>query len=355
MNKILFINPFGIGDVLFTTGVIKAIKESLADSSIGYWCNERVQEIFRNNPRVDKVFSLSRGDLKKIYRQSKIDGVLKSIDLLLKIRKEKYDAVIDFSLDYRYGLTAAMLGIRKRVGFNYKNRGRFLTDRIDIDGYSGKHVADYYLGLLDFFDIKPITKGLEVFASENDKIKSRIILDQAGIKESDTLIAMAPGAGASWGENAALKHWPPLKYAQLADIIMGAFDSRVLILGDISEKPLADVIVSAMKHKAVDLTGKLNLGELIAVLNYIRLLVTNDGGPLHIAAASGVRTVSIFGPVDDAVYGPYPAGPAHIVLKSQLTCRPCYNKFKMDVCERDKECLTSITVEEVFKAVKKLL
>jgi lipopolysaccharide heptosyltransferase II len=355
LKKFLIINPYGIGDVLFTTPLIKAIKDNFPDSFIGYWCNARVRDIVISNPRIDTVIDLSRGDLKKAYQDSVIEGVKKSLNIVWRIKKEKYEAAIDFSLDHRYGVLAMLLGIKKRVGFNYKHRGMFLTDKIDIDGYTGTHVVEHYLGLLDFFDITPKTKNLEVFASENNRIRSRIILGQSGIKENDPVVALAPGAGASWGQNAGLKHWPALRYAQVADKIVQDYGAAVIIVGDSSETPIAEVIVSAMKHKAIDLTGKFTLGELIAVMKDVRLLITNDGGPLHIAAASGVKTVSIFGPVDDVVYGPYPASGAHIVLKSSIACRPCYKNFKIDPCEHNKECINSISVDEVFEAVKKQL
>ncbi len=74
MKKFLIINPFGIGDVLFTTPVIRAIKDNQPDSFIGYWCNERVEPILKNNPRIDKIFALSRGDIRKIYHQFRIKG-----------------------------------------------------------------------------------------------------------------------------------------------------------------------------------------------------------------------------------------------------------------------------------------
>lgn len=355
MKKILIINPFGIGDVLFTTPLIRAIKQERPDSVIGYWCNERVKDIFINNPRIDKVFALSRGDLKKIYQTSKLEGIHRFMALLHQIKKERFDATIDFSLDHRYGLISKLLGIKKRVGFNYKNRGWVLTDKINIDGYSDKHVVEYYLDLLQFFESKPKTNNLEIFVSEHSRIKSKNIFIKAGIKDKDLVIGIAAGAGASWGQDASYKHWPAIKYAQLADKIIDNFAAKVVVLGDISERPIADIIVAAMKNKAVDLTGKVTLMELCAIISNLGLLITNDGGPLHIAVAAGVKTVSIFGPVDDLVYGPYPASSKHIVIKKALACRPCYQKFRMSICAHNKECINSIGVDEVFEAVRRQL
>ncbi|MDD4979730.1 MAG: lipopolysaccharide heptosyltransferase II [Candidatus Omnitrophica bacterium] len=354
--KFLIINPFGIGDVLFTTPVIRAIKENYPDSIIDYWCNGRVAPVLRNNPRIDMVFALSRGDLKKIYRECIYKGIFRFWDLLFRIRKERFGAALDFSLDHRYGLIAKFAGIKKRIGFNYKKRGRFLTDRIDIDGYSDKHVVEYYLDLLKILAIIPQSRILELFVSEASRAKVKGIFGSYGVKDKDVVIGIAPGAGVSWGQDASLKHWPAKKFAQLADKLIANFGAKIIIIGDESEKPIADTLMNAMREKAIDLTGATTLEDLSAVIDNLAVLVTNDGGPLHMAAALGKKTVSFFGPVDPRVYGPYPVDEKrHIVLRSNLECSPCYVKFHLSGCGNNKECLEAIDVDSALDAVAKLL
>lgn len=113
MKKFLLINPFGIGDVLFTTPVIRAIRDSYPDGSIGYWCNERVKDILKDNKNIDFVFALSRGDIKRMYRQSRLKGIYRFFSLLRSIKKHRFDIAVDFSLDHRYSLLAKILGIKK--------------------------------------------------------------------------------------------------------------------------------------------------------------------------------------------------------------------------------------------------
>lgn len=349
--KILIINPFGIGDVLFTTPLINNIKRAIPECSISYWCNKRVSEIFKPGPKIDKIFALSRGDLKKIFQCSMFQGFKEFFSLLKGLRKERFEVVFDFSLDHRYGIITKLIGIKKRIGLNYKNRGRFLTDKINIDGYTGKHVIEYYLDLLKFIGIKPQDKDMEIFVSEENNAKYRNMFKRFGISDKDLIVGIAAGAGASWGRNASLKHWPPIKYAQLAGKIIEVFKAKIILLGDNTEKPISEIIAASMKNKPIDFTGKTNLPELAAVINNLNLLITNDGGPLHIAVCRGVKTISIFGPVDELVYGPYPLSEKHIVIKKDISCRPCYKKFKMDICDKDRGCINSITVEEVYQAV----
>lgn len=356
MKKFLIINPFGIGDVLFTTPVVRAIKQSFPGNIVAYWCNERIHGLLKNNPRIDKLFPLSRGDLKKIYRKSRIRGICKFLNLAHKIKKESFDISLDVSLDHRYSLISKLSNIKRRIGFNYKNRGLFLTDKIDISGYQDRHVVEYYLDLLKLLNIKNEDKRLELFVPEEDKIFADDLLKSEGISSKDLVIGIAAGAGASWGNDAEFKHWPALKFAQLADKIINDLGAKIVILGDKSDRPVSDIILRSMKNMPVDLTGRTTLEELIAVMNNLTMLITNDGGPLHIAVALNKKTVSFFGPVDPAVYGPYPPDENnHIVLRKNLDCAPCYKNFRLNTCIKNKECLSAIDIKEAQEAVERLL
>jgi len=355
MKRILIINPFGIGDVLFTTPVIKALRLQYPASFIGYWSNLRVKPILESNPQVNKVFALSRGDLKKIYESSFFRGVWSAIKLVREIKKEQFDVCFDFSLDHRYSLLAKIIGIKQRIGFNYKGRGRFLTKCIDLVSYQDKPVVEHYLELLKFINIFPDGQSLYLGVLPEAEAKAKDILTLVGIEETDCVIGVAPGAGGSWGKDAAYKHWPALKFAQVADRLAEKYKAKIIILGDEAERQIAEVMVHAMRNKPIDLTGKTGLEILPAVIKNCNLVLTNDGGPMHMAVALGVRTVSVFGPVSELVYGPFPSSSEHTVLKWDMDCRPCYKNFRMPICDKDKECLRQVSVDAVFEAAVRLL
>jgi ADP-heptose:LPS heptosyltransferase len=126
----------------------------------------------------------------------------------------------------------------------------------------------------------------------------------------------------------------------------------VVLLGSLDEKALAGVIA---QEGVTDLTGKLGLPELAAAIKRLKLLICNDGGPMHMAVALGVSTVSVFGPVDEKEYGPYPPDKRHIVVGKDLSCRPCYKNFRFPGCSNERRCLEDITVDEVYRKVKELL
>ncbi len=356
-KKILIINPFGIGDVLFTTPVVKAIKDSYPNSFIGYWCNERVRSVLENNPGIDKIFALSRGDLKKLYRQSIIKGIVIFFSLLKGIRKEGFDIALDFSLDHRYSLIAKLLGIKKRVGFDFKNRGRFLTQSIQIAGYQDKHVVEYYLDILKFLNIQLKEKPkLEIFLSQGENLFADEFLKSHKLGKGNLLIGCAPAGGASWGGNADYLRWPEENFASLIERLIEKYNVAILLSGAPDEMAICKRIESLLKGNIINTAGKITLGQCAALFKKCKIVICNDAGPLHIAVASGTKTVCICGPVDPKVYGPYPADEKkHLILRKDLSCSPCYRNFRFSVCERNKECLRAIAVEEAMEAVERLL
>ena len=353
-KRFLIINPFGIGDVLFTTPAIRAIKKACPQGYIAYWCNERVAPILKNNPYIDKVIALSRGDIKKIYRRSWFDGLKKSFSLFKAIRALKCGICLDFSLDHRYSLISKFCSIRKRVGFDYKGRGRFLTDKIEIDSYEQKHVIEYYLELLKPLNIASDGADMELYNNSVVLEKARQQFKDLGIGETEVKIGIAPAGGASWGKDSGLKHWPAKNFGYLADKLIED-TAKVVVLADVSEVQVSQEMIKAMRNKPVDLSGKTDLEQLAAIIANLDLLICNDGGPLHMAKALRIKTVSIFGPVDELVYGPYPPASSDKVIKSDADCRPCYRQFKMPECIFERKCIEDIPVEKVYEAAKELI
>ena len=148
MTRILIVNPFGIGDVLFTTPFIAALKERFPAVSISYIGNARTVPFLRNDPRIAKVFSYERDEYVAVYRKSPWQFLLKWKKLVDEIRTEKFDIAFDLSLGSPLGLALAWAGIPERIGYDYKGRGRWLTRKVPFRGYEGRPVAEYYLDLL---------------------------------------------------------------------------------------------------------------------------------------------------------------------------------------------------------------
>ena len=179
-------------------------------------------------------------------------------------------------------------------------------------------------------------------------------IEQKGLK-GKTFMAVVPGGGASWGKHASRKRWHAEGFARVAGTLEER-GIRTVILGDPSEKPLCDYVASEMDISPAAVENGLSLKEYMGILSRAEVVLCNDGGPLHIAAALGVKTLSIFGPVDDKVYGPYPRSAKHKVIKvSGLPCRPCYDRFKLPECRNEHRCILDIGAEKVAEACLELL
>jgi lipopolysaccharide heptosyltransferase II len=356
-KKILIINPFGIGDVLFSTPLIEILKDKYPSCFIGYVCNKRSYEVIRSNPKINKFFVYEKDDYRKAWERSKI-GYLRLVWNFMKtIMREKFDIAIDLSLGYQYSLLLSFIGIWKRFGFNYRKRGRFLTRKIYIDGFSEKHVVEYYCDILKFLGID--TRGLKlspkVYITDEDIAWASGFLKANGVTGKDSLIGVIPGCGASWGADARHRRWDSDGFAQVCDGLAERYGAKVVLLGDSHETEICNDIQSKIKNKAIMACGKTNLRNFLGLINKCKLIITNDGGPLHMAVGLGLKTVSIFGPVDEKIYGPYPMTKDHIVIsKGDVPCRPCYKKFKYKICE-DRSCLKSIKADEVLDAAGRFL
>ena len=352
--RILIVNPFGIGDVLFTTPLIANLKEAMPDCFIGYVCNIRTKDILLNNPKIDKVFIYEKDQFRKLFRASKILGIRKVIKLLNSIRKKKFDIAFDLALGQEYGFFLWLAGIKKRIGYNYKNRGIFLTDKIDTQGYDKRHIVEYYLALLKLIGIEPKPKDLEFPLGPKDLEWAENYLKENELTDDDILIGLIPGGGASWGTAAFRKQWPIHRFAHLANQIVDRFGAKIMLFGDETEVALCNQVASLIKDMPIMACGKTTISRFAALLKKCKLIICNDGGPLHLAVSQGVRNISIFGPVNPLVYGPYPKSENNLVIKKDLVCQPCYQRFKLKGC-RHMDCLNTIEVREIMSAIDNFL
>ncbi|HPN88250.1 MAG TPA: lipopolysaccharide heptosyltransferase II [Candidatus Omnitrophota bacterium] len=352
-KKVLIINIFGIGDVLFTTPLISNIKEYYKDSSIGYLCSCRAKEVVESNPKIDKIFIYDRDDFYQIAKKSKIVFLKRLFHFFYEIKKEHYDMVIDLSLNTSMSFLTWIAGIRERIGFNYKNRSIFLNKKIKLLGYDNKHVVEYYLNLLKKINIPIKYKELELYLKPDDFVWADNFFKQNHLEDKKIVIGMCPGGGASWGKDANFKRLPAEKWAKIADKLIEKYSSAIILMGDVLERDLCQRIANLMRHRPQIVCGKTTVTQFGALVKKCSLIILNDGGPLHIAVASKARTISVFGPVNENVYGPYTKEKSGIVI-SDVLCRPCYRRFRKASCNH-MSCLNNITIEEVLRKVEDFL
>ncbi len=352
--RILIVNPFGIGDVLFTTPVISNIKNHMPDADIAYICNRRTAPLLEHDTRIYKIFVYEKDELRSLWQQSKFISIRELYRLFLSIKKENFDCVLDFSLAGEFGFFFWLAGIKTRIGFDYKNRARFLNKKIKVGSFKDKHIIEHYLELLKFLNIPVKEKNISIFTPRDEQDIAKALLKSNNISQQDNVIAVIPGGGASWGKDSYRKRYPAVKFAEVCDRLIKECSGKVIILGDKNEETIINDVVSSMEGKPSLVLTNLPLKKVVAVLSLCRLVYCNDSGPLHIAVGLGVKTVSVFGPVDEKVYGPYPPDERHKVITAGVDCRPCYKNFKVPECGNIR-CLEELRVDEIINACKKQL
>ena len=206
-KRILVINTFGIGDVLFTTPFISSLKLNFPDSFVGYVGNRRTATLLEQNPDINRVYVYERDEFKNIYHQSKWKFLDKFKQSLREIKEGKYDIVFDFSLNRTMNFLTKWIGIQHRVGLNYKGRMPYSTVKIPFDGFEHKHVAEYYLDILTSMGLQPADVGLKLGVSLKDQEWADCFLEEAGCHKHDEFIGIIPGAGESWGSQARFRRW----------------------------------------------------------------------------------------------------------------------------------------------------
>lgn len=355
MNKILLINPFGIGDLLFSTALIRPLKQRFPGVGLYFICNKRTVDILDNNPFIERVYVFEKGDYKELWRSSKAECIKRFLKFLGHLKEERFNAAIDMSLGHQYGFFLKLIGVPERIGFDYKGRGRFLTKRLPFEGFEGRPIAEHYGDLLKFLDpaLKPAKETL-IYITVQDSTYADKFLGDNGMTDEDTLIGIAPGGGVSFGiSNMHFKRWPERSFADLAKSIVKELGAKVLVIWGPGEEALAAGITGDARG-GVFMAPPTTIRQMAALMRRCKAVVANDAGPLHVAAAAGVKVLGIFGPADEKVYGPYPPSGRAMTAAHDIRCRPCYKRFRVPDC-KDRVCLTDLAVNKVLGMVEGLI
>jgi len=331
-KRILIIEVNWLGDVLFSTPFIRAIREANKDGHIACLVHPRCKEILEGSSAIDEIIIYDEEGLHK--------NVLGKIKLIYGLRRKHFDTVYILHRSFTKALIGYLTGAKTRIGYPTKNRGRLLTKAVE-EPEIGAHSADIFLNLAGEPADKVKERRYEFFIKDADRRYIKDLLCARGIGADDKFIALCPGG--NWDP----KRWPKENFAAVSDILAGKYGVKIVITGGVKEKGLAESIRGIMKTPAVVTCGETNLKQLGAIFERSHLVVANDTGSMHIAVAMGAKVIALFGPTSPEITGPYGAG-NYRVVKSSVECDiPCY-----DVTCRDNRCMRSISVDEVFAKAK---
>jgi len=322
IKSILFLRHDRIGDMVLSTAALKALRKAYPQSKITVLASERNHAILTHNPHVDEIL---------IYH-----GILWFIKT---IRPRGYDLVIDPFLTYelRQAFMTYLAGGKYRIGFEAAGREIFFNLKGPAAS-TPKRMVEHLLDLVEQLGGNRDGCVPEVFLTDEEEEWALEVLSNKGIGTNALTVAVHPGA------HYPSQRWLAERFGALARRILEQHGAKVILLGSRDEKDLVKKVKEVAGKGVQDFSG-LRLRKLIALLSKCDLLICNNSGPLHIASALKVRTVSMIGPTVTPLWLPY--GRHDVVINKGLSCSPCNRA----VC-RDHVCMESITVDEVFEAVQ---
>jgi lipopolysaccharide heptosyltransferase II len=345
LHKTLIIRFSSVGDIVLSSLLVRVLRKSFPHAQIDYLVRSRYAELLRNNPHLSNIVEFPEG------------GTFRDLHRLRgRIRTERYDLVIDIhdSLRSRF----LCFGLRTVVRINKRKLARFALIRFKRDLYDrfggAPGVAQRYVETVERFGVADDGEGTELHLPPGAPEKAAAVIREAGVTETGLVVGISPSARHN------TKIWPRERYAEMALALIRTQRARILLFGSAEDaaccREIRDLVLTANPRAiTVDLAGRLSLTETAAAMDACAVVVANDSGLMHIAAARKKRIVAIFGPTVRQ-FGFFPPPETSIVVERPgLPCRPCTHIGLASCPEGHFKCMNEIAAATVVAAVERLL
>jgi heptosyltransferase-2 len=323
-SRILIRAPNWIGDAVMSLGAVRDLRRNFPSSRIEVLARPWVTDLYGAVREVDAV--------------RRTGGFRADVDAL----RGAFDVAVLLPNSFGSALQVFAARIPERWGYATDGRGPLLTRKARVPRAALRASSEvyYYRAMLSGL-------GLEVSATPDVSLDPPAAWSARG---AELLGSEGPwigiGAGSAFG---SAKQWIPERFAAVAELARKRFGAKIAVVGSEAERPLGETIASSLGAPARVLCGETTLPELIGVLSQLRLLVTNDSGPMHLASAQGVPVVAIFGSTDWRETAP--VGSPHRIVREDVECAPC----KLRECPIDHRCMTLVSADRVMRAVEEVL
>ena len=336
-RRVVVRGPNWLGDLVMASPAISALADAWPEATIDVAVPAAFAPIVPLlNPRTHALPLEGRTGLAAVRRHA------------AQLKAGSYDLGVLLTNSFGSALAMRRAGVPERWGYRRDGRGMLLTRGIRMRDTrrASRHHADYYAALVEACGLPRPTLALHAALPQGAKEEAGALLRAGGWDGSASVLACAPGA--AYG---TAKQWPPRHVADVASAWI-AEGGLVALVGAGADRPAADAVLGGVPESSrgaiVDLTGRTSLLALAGVLGLARRVLANDSGAMHLAAALGTPTVSVFGPTRE--WATAPIGP-HRILTHQVWCRPCM----LRECPLDHRCMTGVTPGMVYDASLELL
>ncbi len=339
LKRILITRTDRMGDVVLSTPAIQALREAYPRAYIAMMVSPYTREIVEGNPCLDEIIIL---DKKKEHKS--IGGIVK---LAVSLKRKKFDAAFILHPETRANLIVFLAGIPRRIGYDRKS-GFLLTDRFLHHKHRGqKHEIEYTLDLLRYMGIDHAKPRLHVPVRIESEQWAEQFLQEQDIGPRDAILAVHPSS------SCISRKWPLERFAEAADRLSKKYAMKVMVIAAASDTAAADELVKMMRCKAVNAAGRTTISQMASLLKRAALFISNDSGPVHVAAAVGTPVISLFGRNQRGISPRRwrPVGEKSMFLHKNIGCAQCLAHN----CVKGFACLKAISVDEVVQAAEKIL
>jgi heptosyltransferase II len=322
---------------------LRELRRVFSDATITLHTRTWADGLFRDASFIDELvtYDKSKWAIKDIYDNSQF------------LKDDGYDLAVLLPNSFESALTTFVSRIPRRIGYNKDARGLLLTDPVAVPEWKGRrHEVFYYLNLISEVEKRVLGRDTvsrawpdtSIEVSDERMAAAREFLRASGLDPAKKTIALGVGS-----TNSRAKRWPAERFAALSDQLIRQLDASVILVGDKSDSDVAAAVASSGRIRPIDLTGKTDLAQAVAVLSVIDLLVSNDMGLAHLSAALNTPTITIFGPTNPETTRPW--GSNAVVIREPVECSPCMLRD----CPIDHRCMTRISAVSVFEEVTSML
>ena len=324
-EKILIIKPSALGDIVHTLPFLAAVRAAFPAAEIHWVVARGLHSFLEGHPMINRLWILDKERWKQLSRFGEIIPEINSFRKALA--NERFDISIDLSGLLRSGLISLAAGARYKLGFSDSQEGSSLFYTHKVEGGRQIHAIDRYLKLAALMgcDTSLVSHPLPPYPSDSPLL--------ASLPEQFCVIAPSAGKEAN--------RWPAGRFGELA----ASLPLPSVIISNKADAGVAAEVAAASKGMAINLAGQTGLKELVSLIARARFFISNDTGPMHIAAALGIPVFAIFGPANPIRTGPY--GTIHTVIQEQLACIPCYRRKPC----KNWACMKNISVEKVRQKI----
>jgi heptosyltransferase-2 len=348
VRRVLIVMPSWLGDTVMATPTLRALRRLYPQAEIAACIRRNLTPIVTDTPWLDRIITFRpRGTPGPAGRARSAALCC----LSRRLRAGRFDLVVLLPNSFRTALLARLASIPRRIGYAREGRGVLLTDRLHPPRHNGRltpvSTRDYYLAIAQRLGAVNPSPAMQLFTRPGDDARADELLRRAGYDPAGPRPLVLLNPGANYGD---AKMWPAERFAALADRCVTELDAIVAISGAPNERAILALVNGAAKHPLLDLPELgVDLRLLKSVVKRARVMVTNDTGPRHMAAALGVPVVTIFGPTDPAWTEIHFRHERQVAVP--VPCGPC----QLKKCPLDHRCMLRIEPEMVFQRVAELI